>query len=90
MRWWRMSGRTPARATHGGNVLRMDQDAHLQGLREVTEEIERLRRLREDRILAAAEAEVPRKLIAEASGFSEPMVYKLRREALERRGGESG
>lgn len=84
-----MNGHTLTPAGCGGNVLRMDQDAHLRGLRDVTAEIERLRRLREDQILAAAEAKVPRKLIAEASGFSEPMVYKLRREALDRRG-ESG
>lgn len=85
-----MSGRTRASATASGNVWGMDQDAHLQGLREVTAEIERLRRQREDQILAAAEDKVPRKLIADATGYSEPMVYKLRNEAKKRREGGSG
>lgn len=63
----------------------------MQGLREVAAEIERLSLLREDLVLAAAEDEVPRKLIAEAIGKSEPLVYNLRRAALKRRReGESG
>ena len=83
-----MNGHTLTPARRGGNVLRMDQDAHLQGLREVAAEIERLSLLREDLVLAAAEDKVPRKLIAEAIGKSEPLVYNLRRAALNRR--ESG
>lgn len=80
-----MSDRTPAPATLGGNVPWMDQEAHLQGLREVTAEMERLRQRQEDLVLAAAEAHVPRKAIANAIGKSEPHVYNLRRAALERR-----
>lgn len=80
-----MSGRTPDLGGRTGNVLRMDQEAHLQGLREVTAEIERLRERLEDMVLDAAQAEVPRKLIAEAIGKKEPTVYNMRRAALRRR-----
>lgn len=70
---------------HGGNVLQMDQDAHLRGLREATEQIERAKQAREDLVLAAAEDDVPRKTIAEAIGMSEGMVYNMRLAALARR-----
>lgn len=86
-----MNGHTLTPAPHGGNVLRMDQDAHLQGLREVTTEIERVKQRREDMVLAAAEAGVPRKVIAVAIGMSEPSVYNMRLAAIARREkGESG
>lgn len=80
-----MRRRTPDQAMHGGNVLQMDQDAHLRGLREATEQIERAKQAREDLVLAAAEDDVPRKTIAEAIGMSEGMVYNMRLAALARR-----
>lgn len=62
----------------------------MQGLREVAAEFERLRELRTARVLAAIEDKVPRKLIAESAGISEPLVYKIRRDAQDEKAGESG
>ncbi|WP_280505804.1 hypothetical protein [Nocardia farcinica] len=67
-----------------------DADAIRAELRETVAELqavtERLTRRRNELILAAVQAKVPRAVIAEDAELSEPMIYKIRRDML----GEGG
>ncbi|MEU1550280.1 hypothetical protein [Nocardia sp. NPDC005745] len=71
-----------------------EQQAILTRLERVVAEMEeataRLREQRDEIVLNAVEAKIPRKVIAEKAHLSEPMIYKIRQQELEKRETEKG
>ncbi|MCM6777748.1 hypothetical protein NDR87_30115 [Nocardia sp. CDC159] len=72
------------------------QQQILDQIAAVVRQREELNKERDRLILAAVEANISRATIAQAAQLSEPMIYKIRRDELEKReaeragGGESG